>query len=149
MHKLPTVIACLLALSACSRGAPMPAPAPTELRHVRSVTDLYSEYGCTRTLSNPFMVTIEELLASPTRYEGKPVRIEGFYYSSFEHSAVYPNPDDGPGSHTQRGLWVLEGLPKRYSGKRVTVEGIFTSGTRGHLGQWPATICNVRGYAPR
>jgi hypothetical protein len=40
------------------------------------------------------------------------VRIEGFYYSSFEHSAIYPNAEDGVQFSTQNGLWVLEGLPE-------------------------------------
>jgi len=145
MHKLPAVIALSLAVSACSREA----PAPMDLGHVNSITDLYAKYGCTRQVSNPVMVTIEELLASPAKFEGRPVRIEGFYYSSFEHSAIYPNAEDGARFNTKRGLWVLEGLPERYKGKRVTVEGIFTARDHGHLGQWPATICNARGFAPR
>lgn len=119
-----------------------------DIRYVKSITDLYAKFGCTRPPSNPVMVTIEQLLESPGKYEGRPVRIEGFYYWSFEHTAIYPNAEDGARFNTRSGLWVLEGLPHRYNGKRVTVEGIFTSGTRGHLGQWPATICNARGYAP-
>ena len=144
VRKIPTVITFVLALSGCSREEPV----PENVSHSYTITDVYAKYGCTRMPSNPAMVTIEELLDSPNRYEGKPVRIEGFYYSTFEHAAIYPNPEDGPHSKTQSGLWVLEGLPKRYSGKHVTVEGIFTSGTHGHLGQWPATICNARGYSP-
>ena len=149
MSTRPLSVAILLTLSACSREAPAPKPEPALVTRVNSITDLYAKYGCTRAPSNPAMITIGELLRSPNRYEGKPVRIEGFYYSSFEHSAIYPNAGDGVQFSTQNGLWVLEGLPERYSGKRVTVEGIFTSGTRGHLGQWAATICNARGYAPR
>lgn len=110
---------------------------------------MHAEYGCTRLLSNPVMVTIEQLLASPAKYEGRAVRFDGYYFRDFEHVGIYPAAEDGPQFHTDRGLWVLEGLPERYIGRRVTVEGIFTARSHGHIGQWPATICNVRGFAPR
>lgn len=108
------------------------------------INSLYAKYGCERPATNPAPVTIEALVASPGTYDGKPVRVEGFYYRSFEHSAIYSHPGDGEKHNTRNGLWVLGGIPKDLSGRRVTVEGIFTSKVKGHISQWPASMCAVR-----
>jgi hypothetical protein len=87
-------------------------------------------------------VSIADLISNPAQFEGKNVKVNGFYYSGFEHSAIYPSRRDPATSSWNDGLWVY-GLSAwvSFNNKRVTLSGVFSAKRKGHLGQWPGSIC--------
>lgn len=86
--------------------------------------------------------SIANLISNPSRFDGKSVAVTGYYYSRFEHSAIYPSQRDPNTSEWIDGLWLygLSPFLKR-DDRYVTVSGIFSSKDKGHLGQWPGSIC--------
>jgi hypothetical protein len=90
----------------------------------------------------PLIVSIEELLRHPQRYDGKRVTTHGTYHLGHESSAL------GDGGHS---IWVggwsavakattsLEYL----DGHQLTVDGIFFAGPSGHLGGYPGEIVRL------
>jgi hypothetical protein len=107
----------------------------------QEATVLSSE-ACLPPAKNPEPVDISTLISEPSRFEGKPVIVSGYYYSRFEQSAIYPSQRDPQNSDWSDGLW-LSGLSpfSEFSDKHITVSGVFTRKEKGHLGQWPASIC--------
>ncbi|QSX79725.1 hypothetical protein [Agrilutibacter solisilvae] len=93
-------------------------------------------------MSKPQRISISALLAHPERHEGKPVTVVGFYHGSFEHSAIYLAQADFQHHVRAHGIWVANRIPDSLSDRYVELDGIFTS-SRGHLGQWPGTICGI------
>ena len=129
MKQSLAVLVALLTAS-CTPSAP-----PTE------IVDLQLDLGCPEASAYVQSVALPDLVASPETYEGKSIRVAGYYYSYFEHSAIYPTPEHEPYSKSfATGAWVLGGdddLTNQY----VTMTGTFTKEFKGHLGQWPGTIC--------
>jgi hypothetical protein len=86
--------------------------------------------------------TIPELIASPDRLDRQAVRISGYIVSSFEHSAIYPTPQDPFLANKSAGLWTEMSVWRAVeSDKRVTVRGVYIKGISGHGGQWPGSLC--------
>jgi hypothetical protein len=96
---------------------------------------------CVAVDQKPQDVGIGELRAHPDQFEGRMVRVQGYYYNGFEISTILPTHAD-PYGNAGNGLWVT-GLPvfNQLSGRRVWMVGVFTQHERGHLGQWPGEIC--------
>ena len=109
----------------------------------------------TRTIESDFApprdVTIEELLRFPSKYDGKRVRVTGYYYSESEES----NFSEHKGDDIEQSLsldgsstfakdadlhWVDEG--------HATVEGTFFNGPGGHWGEWPGEIQRLTRFIP-
>ena len=87
-------------------------------------------------------VTITELIARPADLDEKPVKISGYFISSFEHTAIYPTQQEPFSATFSEGLWTLLNTNSRVvSGQHVTLRGIYTTKIRGHGGQWPGSIC--------
>jgi hypothetical protein len=91
-------------------------------------------------------VTVAELLKHPARYNGKRVRITGYYHSEFEDSSLY----DKKGDPMFHALWV-DGASSFAREKdlqwtddgHVIMEGCFIQGPDGHLGGWPGELQRV------
>lgn len=104
--------------------------------------DFLSIFECPSTSGRYSPATIAELTSSPERFHGKAIKVVGYYAHSFEHSAIYSTPQDPFSADFSKGIWTLmstDGGPN--SGSYVTLRGVYTTDTRGHLGQWPGSIC--------
>ncbi len=95
-------------------------------------------------------VSIVELLANPTKYDGKRVRIIGFLNLEFEGNAIYLHQDDALHSITANGLWVEIANNVRQqtnqnckSKNYALLEGRFAATNRGHGGAWSSAIVDV------
>ncbi|GAA4870986.1 hypothetical protein GCM10023332_24330 [Luteimonas vadosa] len=88
-------------------------------------------------------VAIEQITGSPARFEGVLVRTSGYYARDFEHSAIYATLEADPYDHKfASGIW-LDRMDPTLSGKHVEITGQFTQAFKGHLGQWPGSICVI------
>ena len=134
--KLAMVIA-LLTLLACQRKTETASVVGSlKLRDI--VVD-----GCPVPNTGPKRVTLIELASNPARYEGMFVSVSGYYYSYFERAALFGTPEEEPYAHrASEGIWLLR-MDRALAGKRVQISGIFTTGIKGHLGQWPGSLCVV------
>ncbi len=101
-----------------------------------------SMYKCPSAPGSYEASTVAELTTHPERFNGKAIKVSGYYTHSFEHSAIYSTPQDPFSATFSEGLWTLMSTDKSPdSGDHVTLRGIYTTSTRGHLGQWPGSIC--------
>ena len=129
MSRLLTVFA--IALAGCS-GSPKSSAISSADRNI-----------CDTPIKNPESVSIAALIGNPERFEGRPVRVIGFYHGSFEHSAIYLNQADFQHQVAPNGLWVANTVPSNLNNKYIALEGIFTSKSRGHMSLWSGMICGV------
>ena len=93
-------------------------------------------------------VSIIQLIATPEKYEGKLVTIQGFVRLEFEGNAIYLHRDDYEQGLSSNGLWLNANECKRIDGKDfdtgyALVTGRFTSTGRGHMGLWAGEIQDV------
>lgn len=102
---------------------------------------VYMTPHCVPVDQQPQDVDIDELVAHPDQFEGRTVRVQGYYYNAFENTTILPTQVD-PYDNIGNGPWVM-GLPvfNQLGGRHVWMVGVFTQHVRGHLGQWPGTIC--------
>lgn len=98
---------------------------------------------CPSTQGAAETVELADLAALPTAYEGKFIRVEGYYYDYFEHAALHPEPEaEIYSGNFDEQVWVSN-IDAEYSRQRVQLTGIFTAKSQGHGGQWPGTLCVV------
>lgn len=104
--------------------------------------DFLSLYKCPTASGSYAPTDVQALVSDSARWNGKAVRISGYFVESSERSAIYPSLE-GPSSLAfPAGVWALIRLNRGpASGQRATFRGIYTSDIRGHLGQWPGTLC--------
>ncbi len=138
MTNISVALVALLLMTSCSRrdssNTALSLDSPVR-------TNLNSE-ACLPLPAKPKLVAISALIADPERFEGFAVTAIGFYYSSFEHSAIYPTDRDPTTSTWKDGLWIDGVSPfSDLSNEYVVVSGIFSSRRKGHLAQWPGSIC--------
>lgn len=102
-----------------------------------------SKMECPQTRGAAKDVELADLSIRPAAHEGKFIQVEGYYYDYFEHSALHPEPEAGRyGGDFNTQVWI-HNIDHEYSGQRVRLRGVFTSKSKGHLGQWPGTLCVV------
>ena len=87
------------------------------------------------------------LIANPSVYHGKRVRLVGFVNFEFEGDGLYISEEDWRQSIYRNGLWIEQPgdrpanrLPNR---RYVLVEGTFRADRHGHLGLWSGEIERV------
>ena len=90
-------------------------------------------------------VSLIRLIATPSQYDGKKVRIVGFLHMEFEGDAVYLHKEDYERGTWKNGLWVsgdgdMYATLRALSDHYVLIEGIFDSTNTGHLGGWSGSI---------
>lgn len=104
----------------------------------------------TRTIEGDFIparpVTFQTLLKSPKRFDGKRVRLTGYYHHEFEDSTFGPR----KGASYKESVWLndvsffAKKADVRWSNdKFITVEGTFNMGPGGHVGLWAGEIHRV------
>lgn len=125
----------MAALAGCTQSGPADAPAAGDV--------------CRREVVEPEKVSIVALLGNPEKFDGRPVRVFGFYHGSFEHSAIYLAENDFRHRLHANGLWVAGQVPDALNDQYVLLEGIFTAADRGHLGLWSGGICNLKRVAAK
>jgi hypothetical protein len=91
-------------------------------------------------------VTVAQILKNPARYNGKRVRITGYYHAEFEDS----NLSDRRSNEITTSLWVDAQSTFAKKGDldwpedgRVTIDGCFMKGPGGHMGAWPGELQRV------
>ena len=129
MSKLVAVVVGALALYGCAKSAPAT---------VSSSSIATGE--CPSVAGHPAATAIAEILRNPHRYNLRPVRLVGLYFSAVENSAVYPVVATGHEPSPGTGIWVSP-LPASFAGKRVELIGYFTTAVKGHGDQWPGCLC--------
>ena len=105
------------------------------------------EKACMTPVRDPEAVSILLLIASPERYEGKPVMVFGFYHQTVHpfHSAsvLYLHREDYEHELTLNSLWIERPEGTELNDGYAVVTGIFSTKVNGDLGGWDAGICNV------
>lgn len=99
----------------------------------------------------PIDVTMTQLLATPERYDGKLVRVQGVGNLEFEGDALYLSEQDWKYC-TDAAVWISLGddisyeEAQKYNGKYVLVEGVFDQADKGHMGLFHGAIRDVSRY---
>lgn len=107
---------------------------------------IFSSSACKLESSEVLDLKIGELLREPERFEGKVVTFSGYYYRSFEQSVIYEGRSSTGDQGGGEALWV-EGLSpfSGLNGKHLQVMGVFSVKEKGHLAQWPGSVCVISG----
>ena len=87
------------------------------------------------------------LIASPERYDGKPVMVFGFYHltphSFHSASVLYLHKEDYEHELTLNSLLVERPEGTEFNDGYAVVTGIFSTQINGEFGNWDAGIRNV------
>lgn len=91
-------------------------------------------------------VSLIALIANPTAFDGKRVRVIGFLHLEFEGDHLYVSKADSDAAISKNAVWITppahiptEGLSDQY----VLVEGTFDARMTGHLGMNSGSIREV------
>jgi hypothetical protein len=110
----------------------------------------------------PIETSMEQLLASPEKFQGKRVRVCGYLHLKFEDRAIYLTKDDADNHRTKAAFWIsfeakveLLGEDTRktklpdFDDAFVQLDGTFDTGVKGHLGAFAGGIDQItRLYEP-
>jgi hypothetical protein len=98
-------------------------------------------------------ISLINLIATPEKYDGKLIQVEGVCAFAFEGEALFLTRDDWKYGSTRNAVWAnydtLDTEPwdprfmSKFHGRRVLVEGYFNSHHHGHLGAYSGAITNV------
>jgi hypothetical protein len=110
------------------------------------------------TAQMPEAVSLVRLLATPEKFHGKLVRVEGYLHNQFEDSALYFSKDHGDYLMGESALWITYGKNpslqaasaktkpenlRYFDSKYVLVEGVFDKNASGHLGAFAGGLSNA------
>lgn len=103
--------------------------------------------------SQPLDVSLISLIARPSEFDGKLVRVIGFARLEFEGNAIYLHREDYLQGITRNGLWLDVRSASKKSATRVSdgyviVEGVFSMKDQGHLGLWSGSIQKITRMDP-
>ena len=100
-----------------------------------------------RTIEGDFVparpLTFEELLREPNKYDGKRVRVVGFYHGEFEGSTFGPSKKaiyEGSVWLDNPSTFAKPANVRLSNDTYNTIEGTFEAGPSGHMGGWPGAI---------
>jgi len=107
--------------------------------------------------AEPHNVSLVQLIANPTEYHGKLVRVIGFCRLEFEGNALYLHREDFERSIAKNAVWLSIGWPvpeprRHLSDEYVLVEGTFDGENRGHMSAFSGelrSITRMERWAPR
>jgi hypothetical protein len=98
------------------------------------------------------LISIETLLANPTLYDGKLVKIQGAAVVRFEGNFVCPDAVMIDSGDSKKCLWLSSGSIGNkafdlspFHGKVVEFTGNFDSKNQGHMGSYGAAIWPIKG----
>lgn len=110
-------------------------------------------YGKPQFASSADAISLVALIASPAKYEGQHVRVEGFLSLEFEGSALYLDRPAFDAGLRKNAVWIDQPsdlkrpLVRRLSLRYASVEGTFVNQS-GHYGLYAGRITNVRRIVP-
>lgn len=106
----------------------------------RTEPQLLNSSSCPAPTTPPVPAAISSLIRRPSIADGTYILVTGYLCTGFEKSGLYETPSCS--SSEESGLWI-SGISSdvQFSGDRVEIVGMFDSTQRGHLGQWPGTVC--------
>ena len=145
--RVTTLLAALL-LGGCSGPAvssrgPSPAPWPTE--GVPSALLAHTE-------AQPESVSFLQLIASPSTFQEKRVRLIGFAHVEFEGQALYFHREDFENGISKNAIWLDVDLRRpefaALNDRYIIVEGVFRGGPRGHFGMFSGALTEISRYDP-
>ena len=97
------------------------------------------------------VLSVTDLLAAPTRFDGQTVTVVGYYVSEREHHVLCASPDE---VKTILGVWLSHeatvggnSAVERLNRGWVRVVGVFYNRRRsgaGHFNAWPAYISGIK-----
>jgi hypothetical protein len=98
--------------------------------------------------SEPMDMSIVQLIANPSKYHGKLVRVIGFCRLEFEGNALFLHREDFEQGLTKNGVWLDIGwpVPENYrslSDGYVLVEAVFDAEEHGHMGLFSGELKKV------
>jgi hypothetical protein len=94
--------------------------------------------------NEPQGVSLLQLIATPERYEGKRVLVEGFCHFAFEEHSLYLHREDSDLLNVANAVWLdTPGAHEALTETFVRVEGVFTAKEHGHLGAWPGELQSI------
>jgi hypothetical protein len=102
--------------------------------------------GSHPSLTEPVDVSILQLIAAPTAYHGKRVRLIGFCNLEFEGNSLYLHREDFEQRIHRNALWLdVEGTAKQreLSGYYVLVEATFDADDHGHMDLFSGALTGV------
>jgi hypothetical protein len=95
----------------------------------------------------PKDVTFLELMAHPEKYDGKRIRVSGYYRTGFETSGLF---EKEVNQSSFAGFWLDDDSTfaraedvHRPNDCYLTIEGVFNANERRHLGGWRGSIQNI------
>jgi hypothetical protein len=95
--------------------------------------------------ADPEEVSLVRIISAPDEWDGRFVRVFGYFVTDFEGTAIYLHAEDYENSLYTNGLWVelepLRGLVP--SDCYVLMEGFFEADEHGHMGLWSGAITGV------
>lgn len=94
------------------------------------------------------LVSLVQLIANPTAFDGKQVAVEGYVVLEFENKKMYLSEADAKHSISRNGVWLavddaIYANRSRFHRRYVLVEGTFNARQRGHLGLSSGEIENI------
>ena len=104
-------------------------------------------------LSPIVSVSIVQLIADPTRWHGRPVRVQGYLNLQFEGNGLYLHKEDWKHGLTRNAIWV-ETLDSecltwaKLNRKYVLLEGTFDAYRNGHMGAFGGELGKVTRCEP-
>lgn len=97
-------------------------------------------------------VSMINLIANPTAFDGKKVRLIGYVRLEFEGDSIYLHRDDARQRNFKNGLWLDVEMPQKrrtsINNRYALVEGVFSMEERGHMGMWSGAIKSVSRLEP-
>ena len=98
---------------------------------------------CKKPVLSPIAVSVTELLNNPSRYEARPVTLDGYYLQHGFYSAIFSDLKGFDEGMFDQSIWIDTPLGDSINGKRITVSGIFSTTIKGGYGAFKSGICNV------
>ncbi|TSC77719.1 MAG: hypothetical protein G01um101424_342 [Parcubacteria group bacterium Gr01-1014_24] len=94
-------------------------------------------------------VSLVQLIANPSQYDGKLVRVIGFCRLEFEGNALYLHREDFEHSISKNAVWLQVGWPvpenlRAMSDEYVIVEATFSAEHKGHFGAFSGSLDEVK-----
>jgi hypothetical protein len=89
-------------------------------------------------------VSLLQLIATPTTYDKKAVRVIGFCHLEFEGNGLYLHREDYDQAIYKNSIWIDAPPDKAaLSDQYVLIEGTFDAGDHGHLGLFSGRLKNI------
>jgi hypothetical protein len=97
----------------------------------------------------PLIVSLLQLIATPEKFDKKPIRVVGFLRLEFEGNALYLHREDYENAISGNGIWVdvsaeMARQEANLNMHYVLLQGIFNANDRGHMSLWSGSIKKIR-----